>query len=146
MSSRSDLFPLALVVMAAGAGLALITAIVPFYHTSYVLLVGVLLTGLLPYLVYAVGAWLERGWLSAVLGLLLLAVDLGVKVPARFVADDVAGDRLMYALPLLEGVILVAVFWIHSRVGRRREDGSTARTGLQLRAGSITASRLRSSQ
>jgi uncharacterized membrane protein len=123
MNTQRDSFHLALALAAVGAGLCLVTATVPFYHTSYTLRVGVLLTGLLPYLVYVVGAWLERGRLSIILGLVLLAVDLYIKLPARFVTGDVTSDRLIYAAPLLEAAVLVIVFWVTTRQGPRREEG-----------------------
>src|SRR5690606_35406971 len=95
-----------------GCGLAFLSAVVPHYDTGYYLMTGVLLTGLLPYLVYALAAALMRGPLVLVAGLAMLVIH-GILVFSERMAGSSAGYEsglifygplvlaLVFGLPLL---------------------------------------------
>lgn len=86
--------------IALGTALSFVTAMVPFFTSGYVLRPGVLLAGLLPYVVYGSLSNLVRGWPLLIVGIFLLIVDLLIKIPERFLRYDGYADGLIYYWPL----------------------------------------------
>ena len=104
MPSELDARAFAYLVILAGVVLAALTAVVPHYAAGYHLMFGVLLAGILPYLVYGILTELVRGWALILPGLLLLGVHLWLTVTERFVYYDGYTDGLIYYLPV--GLVL----------------------------------------
>ena len=113
MRHDSDFRRFAYVVIILGGVLSFATAVTPFYGAGYTLRVDILLIGLLPYVVYGLCTDVVRGWALLIAGALLLGVDLGVKIPWRFLHHDGDSENILYytslvlsfvALPLILGL------------------------------------------
>ena len=124
MHDKPDFRPLAYVVVILGAVISLATAVVPFYDDGHQLLVGVLLVGLMPYLVYGVFAQLVRGWPLLVAGVFLLAIDLTVKLPERFPHYHGYTGLVYYASLVSTFVVLPVVLGVGAR-GRAATAGQS---------------------
>jgi len=102
MAATSDYIkPAAFSIIVLGVVLTVASALVPFYDDGHVLQFGVLLSGLLPYLVYAlIVVMLPR---PAVLlsGLVLLALHAWLVFSVRFSGPVDYSDGMIYYVPLL---------------------------------------------
>lgn len=117
MRKDFDFRPFAYLIITLGAMLAFAAAVVPYYDAGYTLLLTVLLVGLLPYIVYGLFTDIVRGWPLPIAGALLFGVDVGVKIPERFLHyDGYAGGAIYYA-PLVSTVIIIVIL----AIGARRE-------------------------
>jgi hypothetical protein len=97
-------------IIAFGAMLSFAAAAVPHFATGYRLHLGVLFAGLLPYFVYASFSDVVRGWALPATGALLLGIDLGVKIPERFLHyDGYASGRIYFASLVMTLVAVVAL-------------------------------------
>lgn len=95
-----------------GAVLSFAIAMVPMIAIGHLLRVDLLLVGLLPYVVYACGAWLRRDRLSLLLGAALLAGDLGLRLPAGYSAQTDLWNHVVFIWPLLVTAVLTLVYWV----------------------------------
>jgi hypothetical protein len=102
-------------ILLAGGVVVFDSAMVPFYHTGYRLDGGIMLTGLLPYLLYLLPAVLWRGLASVLAGLGVLAAHGGTVVYLQWLGGAASGDALLYLVPLLLSVALVPVVVIALR-------------------------------
>jgi hypothetical protein len=110
-------------IVALGCMLAAAVAVVPFYSASYALRFGVLMAGVLPYLVYAMFPTFVRGLALVMPGVIILAIDVAVKIPERFLRYDGFVDGLVFYVPLVSTLIVLPVaFAIVRRVSPRVED------------------------
>jgi hypothetical protein len=112
MSHSPDFRRMAYLVVVLGAGLAAVTAVVPHYTAGHKLLFGVLLAGLLPYLIYGMLVQMESGWPALVAGAALLAIDLAVKLPERLRYDGYADGAVYYAPLIATFAVLPLVFGV----------------------------------
>lgn len=110
MNPERDSFPLSMLPCGVGAALSVHIAATPLASIGYFIHVDVLLVGLLPYLIYAMGAWLRRGWLSPILGALLLAGDIGFRLPAGYAHNQ--WDAVVFIWPLVATTGLVLTYWL----------------------------------
>ena len=94
-------------VLVAGLLLSFVSAVVPFYSAGYKLLYGVMLAGLLPYLIYAIAVPLLNARLVLAVGLALLGVHGWLVIGARFVGGADYSDGMIYYVPLLLALALV---------------------------------------
>jgi hypothetical protein len=94
-------------ILLTGGILAFVSAVVPFYEAGHRLDSGILLAGMLPYLVYGLPAVLLRGLLSVVSGLGVLALHTGTVVHARWLDGAASGGTLLYLVPLVLTAALV---------------------------------------
>jgi hypothetical protein len=92
-------------VILLGCGLAFLSAVVPHYEAGYYLMTGVLLTGLLPYLVYALAAALMKGPLVLAGGLLILVLHGILVVSERVLAGAGYESGMIYYGPLLLAIL-----------------------------------------
>lgn len=121
MSEQRDFRPFAYLVVTAGVILAFATAVVPHYTAGHRLLFDVLLIGLLPYLVYGASVTVVRGWPLPVAGALVLGIDAAVKIPERFLRDEVLATSAVYYAPLVSTfVVLPIVFGLSALIAKRR--------------------------
>lgn len=118
MEKNIDFRPFAFFVIALGVILAFAAAVVPHYDAGYTLLLSVLLTGLLPYLVYGLFTDIVRGWTLLIVGALLFGVDIGVKIPERFLHYNGYTDNTIYYTPLVSTLIMIVIL----AIGARREN------------------------
>ncbi|MCR4301394.1 MAG: hypothetical protein NUV51_07265 [Sulfuricaulis sp.] len=102
-------------VITLGAILSLACAAVPHFTTGFTLHLGVLFSGLLPYLVYGVFINLVRGGSLLTVGALLLGIDLVVKIPERFLDYDGYANGLIFIAPILTALVLMIVLGILAR-------------------------------
>jgi hypothetical protein len=100
MDTRSILRPLSYMLLVSGCLLALISALVPHFDTGQRLMFSVLLTGLLPYLVFGLALPYLRGWALALPALLMLAVHAWLVLTQRFVAYQGYSDGMIWYVPL----------------------------------------------
>jgi len=98
-------------IMVCGVALAVAAAAMPFFDDGYHLQVGVLLTGLLPYLAYAIIAVLLRRPVTLVAGLVLLAAHAWLVLSERFSGAVNYSDGMIYYVPVLLTLALVPL-WI----------------------------------
>ncbi len=85
-------------VIAVGLVLAFVSAVVPHY-THHKLAAGVLLAGVLPYVVYGIVAVFMRNLLTVAVGAVLLAVHAALVINERFGGIVDYGDSMMYFVP-----------------------------------------------
>ncbi len=105
-------------IVVGGAMLALGAAVVPYYGAGYRLDSGVLIAGLLPYLVYAVAVALPRGPLTLVSGLAVLAVHTWAVVHERFAGRPDCSDGLICYVPLVLALVLLPLAFVGYRKSR----------------------------
>ncbi len=130
MHQDADLRTISYAIIALGCVLSLVTAIVPFYTAGYELLFGVLLIGLLPYVVYGAFTEIVRGWPLVLAGMLVLGIDLLAKIPERFLRYDGYADGAVYYAPLFSTFIVLPVFLALGRlIQKRREDRIRPKSG-----------------
>lgn len=94
-------------VIAVGAALAFAAAVVPHFTAGYRLLAGVLLSGLLPYLVYALAVPLLRNMLTITAGLILLGAQTALVIAERFTGPVDYSDGFIYFGPWLLALALL---------------------------------------
>lgn len=112
---------LASLIAVIGSALAFALAVVPFYHAAYQLDTALLLFGLLPYVIYGSFVFLVRGWPLVLSGMLVLAIDVAVKVPARWAyGDHYAQTVTNVSLITAVGVLPVALAVGFVLTARRR--------------------------
>ncbi len=92
-------------IILLGCGLAFLSAVVPHYDTGYYLMTGVLLTGLLPYLIYALVAALMRGPLVLAGGLVILVLHGILVANERVLGGADYASGMIYYGPLLLAVL-----------------------------------------
>jgi hypothetical protein len=109
-------------ILVAGGMLAFVSAMVPFYNAGYRLDSGILVMGMLPYLLYALPVVLWRGLLSVVAGLGVLAVHAGAVVQVRWLDGAAPANALLYLVPLILSVALLPVVIVALRQ-RWRDSG-----------------------
>jgi len=131
MRTEPDFRCFAYLIIALGSLLTFTTAVVPFYSGSYELLMTVLAGGLMPYIVYGLFTDVVRGWPLLIAGMLIFGIDLGVKIPERFVHfDGYAGNAIYYAPLISTFVILPVILGIGARREKHwcgeRDDAKTA--------------------
>ena len=101
MNTQSIAQPLTVLLLILGCLIAFVSAMVPHFDAGYRLMVSVLLTGLLPYLVYAMTLPYLRGWLLAVPALLIVAVHAWAVASERFIDYRGYGDGTIYYVPIV---------------------------------------------
>ncbi len=84
-----------------GITLACLSAFSPHYHTGFVILTGVLIAGLLPYMVYAVAVALLPGTITSISGLVLVALHTAIVASERFANHADYSNGLIYLLPIV---------------------------------------------
>lgn len=115
MRKDPDFRRFAYFIIALGVMLSFAGAFIPHFTTGHKLHLGVLFAGLLPYVVYGIFSDVVRGWSLLVTGVLLLGIDLGVKIPERFLHyDGYASGRIYYA-SLIVTLAVIAVLGIAAR-------------------------------
>ena len=120
MQQGSDFRRFAYVVIILGGVLSFATAVTPFYGAGYTLRLDVLLIGMLPYVVYGLFTDVVHGWALLTAGALLFGVDLGVKIPWRFLHHDGdTGNVLYYASLVLSFVVLPVILGLGARREKR---------------------------
>lgn len=118
MRNDPDFRRFAYLIIGLGVLLTFATAVVPFYTAGDELRVTVLAVGLMPYIVYGLFTDVVRGWPLLIAGALILGIDLGVKIPERFLHyDGYAGNAIYYA-PLVSTFVVLPVLL---GIGARRE-------------------------
>ena len=118
MRNDPDFRRFAYLIIGLGGLLTFATAVVPFYNAGDELRVTVLVVGLMPYVVYGLFTDVVRGWPLLIAGALILGIDLGVKIPERFLHyDGYAGNAIYYA-PLVSTFVVLPVIL---GIGARRE-------------------------
>jgi hypothetical protein len=112
MSTDSIARLLTYLLLAAGCALAFVAALVPHFDAGYYLSVSVLLTGLLPYLVYAMVLPYARGWRLALPALLIVALHGWAVASERFIDYRGYSDGTIYYVPLaLAFLALLLLAW-----------------------------------
>jgi len=93
-------------VIAAGVVLSFGSALVPFFSTGYKLDYGVMLVGLLPYLVYGSSAPLLARSIAVASGVLLLLVHSALVIGTRIVDTSDFTCCMLYYVPVLMAVLM----------------------------------------
>jgi hypothetical protein len=100
MDNRTILRQLTYLLLVAGCLLAFVSALVPFFDASHRLMVSVLLTGLLPYLVFGMVLPYLHGWALALPALLMVGIHAWVVVTQRFLNFQGYSDGMIYYVPI----------------------------------------------
>lgn len=106
----------AYLIVMAGVALAFVMAVVPHFTAGYRLAGTVLFAGLLPYFVYALMSAMVGGWALYLSGLLVLAVDVAVRVPARFSEFDGTIGPALLITPFVTTFVVLPVGVLIGRV------------------------------
>jgi hypothetical protein len=109
----------AYLVITLGVMLSFAAAVVPHYDTGYILLLGVASAGLLPYVVYGFFSDLVRGWRLLITGALIFGVDLGVKIPERFLHYDGYASGVIYYAPFISTLAAIVLLGTGARKEKR---------------------------
>jgi hypothetical protein len=115
----------AIAILIAGTVLSFAAAVVPHFDSAFRLEVGLLVSGLVPYLVYAVLAWFLRGRVRVASGAAVLGVHLLVVAQQRWITDGYAEGTLLYWTPLVLGALLLFL------IPRAREGAQYPRSGRE---------------
>jgi hypothetical protein len=97
------------VLLCAGVAMAFISAVVPFYDDGYRLHVGVLLAGLVPYLVYVIPLVLLPRTLTLLAGIVLVAIHGWLVSAYRFSARLDYSDGMIFTIPMALALVPLAV-------------------------------------
>lgn len=124
MQGQADFRRSAHFFIAFGIALSFAAAVVPFFTSGHVLRLGVLLAGVLPYVVYGFLSNRERGRPLLVVGMLLIAGDLLVKIPERFLHYDGYASGLIYYWPFAATLVVALVPSIATLKARRQKSAS----------------------
>ncbi len=119
MRKDPDFRLFAYLVIALGVMLSFVTAVVPHYTAGHTLLLGVAFAGLLPYVVYGLFSDLVRGWWLLITGVLIFGVDLGVKIPERFLHYDGYASGVIYYAPFISTLAAIVLLGIGARMEKR---------------------------
>ena len=123
MAAPGSIAVLAWTIIVCGTALAVAVAVKPFFDAGFQLHFGVLLAGLLPYLLYAIIAVMLRRPVTILAGIALLAVHAWLVLSERFSgAVDYSGNMIYY-VPVLLAVALVPL-WIMAMRQPWRTQGS----------------------
>lgn len=95
------------VVIVFGLGLSLVSALVPHFDTGYRLSISVFAAGLLPYLVYGIAVPLQRGSITILAGLVLLALHAWLVFDERIKGAAEYSDGTIYYVPALIALALL---------------------------------------
>jgi hypothetical protein len=114
-------------VIILGVMLAATSAIQPFYDDAYHLRFGVLLSGMLPYLVYAVIAVMLQRPLTSVAGVALIALHAWLVFSVRYSGNVNAGEVMLYTVPILLALALFPLGLIALRQPWRGNDTASSR-------------------
>ena len=112
MKAQFGIKALVYLIIALGCVLAFTTAVVPHYEAGHKLLASVFIASLIPYIIY--GALMEvlRDKVLSIVGILIIAIDLLLKLPLRFSSSGVGdGATMMYASFALAIIPLGALLW-----------------------------------
>ncbi|MGD8567407.1 MAG: hypothetical protein PVJ39_04945 [Gammaproteobacteria bacterium] len=101
-------------IIIAGIVLSAAAAIVPQY-SYHKLMFGVLLAGLLPYVIFGFAAAFLTATLSIAAGLILLVIHAGVVVNERFMGNINYNDGLVYYVPLILTALLIPLLIVAAR-------------------------------
>ena len=119
MRMDSDFRLFTYLVITLGVMLSFAAAVVPHYDTGYILLLGVASAGLLPYVVYGFFSDLVRGWQLLITGALIFGVDLGVKIPERFLHYDGYASGVIYYAPFISTLAAIVLLGTGARMEKR---------------------------
>lgn len=106
MDNRSPARVLAYGCIAAGIALAFLSAAVPHYTAGYRLAAGILIAGLLPYLIYGLAVPLLHGTLTAVVGVVLVILHAALVFNERIAEGAESASGMIYYGPM---VLAIAV-------------------------------------
>ncbi len=112
MKAQFSVKTLVYIIIALGCALAFASAVVPHYEAGHKLLASVIIASLIPYMIY--GALMEviRDTVLSIVGILMFAIDLLVKLPLRFYSSEMTdGATLMYASFALAIIPVGALVW-----------------------------------
>ena len=102
-----------------GCALAFVSSFTPQLALGYYLQLGVLLIGLLPYLVYSIAVALYESMLTIAFGLALIAAHTWMVFNVRFIEGSAYADGLLYYGPIILTVALLPLFIMALRVPYR---------------------------
>jgi len=94
-------------IIVVGCAMAFLASFNPQLAMGYHLDVGILLAGLLPYLVYSVAVVLLDGALITLLGIVLIVIHAWVIVNVRFVDAGGYSSDLLVNVPLILSVVML---------------------------------------
>lgn len=120
MRADRDFRPFGYFIIALGGLLNFASAVVPFYGAGYRLFASVLFIGLMPYIVYGFFTDVVRGWPLLVAGALIFGIDIGVKIPERFLHYDGYTGGGVYDASLISTAVALVILGIGARRERRR--------------------------
>jgi hypothetical protein len=107
METRSFADPPGNWVIVIGLVLSTLSAFVPFHEAGYRLMVGVMLAGMLPYLVYAIAVPLLRGAMTAIVGVALVIVHAWLVYSQRFSGGVDYSDGCIYYVPMFMAIAVL---------------------------------------
>ena len=84
-----------------GVVLSAISALVPHFEAGYTLMTSVLVTGMLPYLVYGIAVPLLRGVPTTVAGLVIIVAHAWLVFNQRVIGNADYSDGLIYYVPMV---------------------------------------------
>jgi hypothetical protein len=95
-------------IIIAGVVLAFISAVIPFYNAEQ-LNIGVLMAGLLPYMVYGFAVVLLRHPLTIITGLVLLFLHGWLVYHERFELNADYSSGMIYLVPIALALVLITL-------------------------------------
>lgn len=103
-------------VVLTGCLLSFISSFHDQYAEGFYIDVGVIMMGLVPYLIFAMAVYIRQGIWSTIIGILLLAVHVWMVYIQHFVSGGRA-DTLLLAGPPILGIILLPLLISAMRKG-----------------------------
>ncbi len=107
MDTRSHTGGIGYWLIIYGLLLSCVSAFAPFYGAGYTLKFGVLLAGLLPYLVYCVAVQLMPGLITTAVGIILVTAHTWLVFNERFIGGADYSDGVIYYGPMALAVLVL---------------------------------------
>jgi len=100
--------------------LSLISAFVPHYEAGYRLMAGVLIAGMLPYMVYGLAVPLSLGIANKILGLLIIIVHALIVINHRIIGNADYDNGMIYYGPIILALIVLPLVLISVKKALKR--------------------------
>ena len=102
-----------------GLALSFLSAFVPFFETGYRLMTSVLLSGMLPYMVYGLAVPLSRNTITTLTGLIIVIAHAWLVINERYLGQAVYEDNTIYYGPMIIAVAALPLVIVSIKKSRK---------------------------
>jgi len=107
MHTQSYANPAGYFLIIIGLLLSLVSALVPHFEAGYRLMTSVFVTGMLPYMVYAIAVPVFRDTMTTIVGLLIVVAHTWLVFTQRLIGNADYSDGMIYLVPMVIALAVV---------------------------------------